>query len=335
MSIIQITKSGAECLGTDDNIKSMHAELVKQCCIKLPSLLEPRFLKHIQNKINQAEFFTLSHYDSGNAAVDLRMKNNSTHNLLHGLINEKQFLNLIEKITGCNEIKYFRGRVYRMIPGHGHYDDWHTDVAGDRVLTMSINLSTDIYSGGILQIRDKKTKNIICEVSNTVPGDAMIFPISSNLEHMITNTEGNIPKTAFAGWFSSKIDYKSFTQKKSLQLPENINETSLVHENLILVALKGLLCEEVDEKHFIFNPIYENGFELNPLGAAVWDLLQKPITPEKIQKHILREYEADPRQCKYDILNLLNEMATNGLIVIIDNENTKSYAESRLAGLTK
>ena len=96
------------------------------------------------------------------------------------------------------------GRVYRMIPGSGHYDSWHSDMIGHRMIGMSINLSPEPYSGGVFQLRERDSEQILYEVANTGLGDAILFRLADHLQHRITDVDGTIPKTAFAGWFQSE-----------------------------------------------------------------------------------------------------------------------------------
>lgn len=53
----------------------------------------------------------------------------------------------------------------------------------------------------MLQIAERDSKRILAEVANTGYGDAVIFEISEDLEHRVTEVEPGPDKTAFAGWF--------------------------------------------------------------------------------------------------------------------------------------
>jgi hypothetical protein len=139
-------------------------------------------------------------------------------NLMHLLTNDPTFFQLIQRITGCGRIGCFTGRVYRMMQGCGHYDSWHDDVTEDRMLAMSINLSSGTYSGGILQIRDSNSHRLIHQVANVGFGDGIIFRIASSLEHRVTLVDGTAPKTAFAGWFRSQTDFLSLLRNESSEL---------------------------------------------------------------------------------------------------------------------
>ena len=67
---------------------------------------------------------------------------------------------------------------------------------------MSINLEPIPYAGGVLQIRLRQSEEIIEEVDNVGPGDAILFRIDGALQHRATPVTSGV-KTAFAGWFRS------------------------------------------------------------------------------------------------------------------------------------
>ncbi len=139
-------------------------------------------------------------------------ENQAVHMLLF-LANHPQLFQLIRQITGCGAIGCFSGRVYRMVPGSQHYDSWHSDMIDHRMIGMSINLSPKVYSGGIFQMRDRDSRQIIHETANTGFADGIIFRLSTQLQHRITEVEGSVPKTAFAGWFQSDPDFHAVLRK--------------------------------------------------------------------------------------------------------------------------
>jgi hypothetical protein len=312
---IKLTKSETVFLGNEKDLGRMREGFSDNLYIKLPGILPKELLEEIQHNVEKAEYYTLDHGDAG---LDLRMYNNSTHELLHVLVNDRKLLDLVGKITKNNKLKYFSGRVYKMIPGGGHYDSWHTDISWHRVLTLSINLSTEAYSGGVLRIRDRKTKQIIQEVSNTVPGDGILFPISTHLEHMVTNVEGAIPKIAFAGWFNSEIPYESFFRTKNNSLDNDFtsNISSKITYNSKVCARDGLLFENLNDCPFIFDPTTETAYGLDSLGVFIWDLISKPRTIKEIGDVVLRNYETERKQCERDILLFLKKLECFELIDI-------------------
>ena len=201
--MIQLTRSGTVISTSTDDIARMRAEFDRQQCAKLPKLFEPDLLQLLQRQIEGATFYRRVHgrQDSTTAPVELCMEGNATSGLLLFLVSGDEFFRAIEQITGCDPIGHFDGRVYRMHPNSDHYDQWHTDAAGDRMIAMSVNLGTEVYEGGVLQIRERPSKRMIHEVWNDGIGDAIIFRVAPHLEHRVSNIEGSVPRTAYAGWF--------------------------------------------------------------------------------------------------------------------------------------
>ena len=95
-----------------------------------------------------------------------------------------------------------------MLPSSAHYDSWHDDINADegRILGMSVNLSPVRFAGGAFELRGRESKNMVYRHENTGPGDALIFRLSPRLQHRVTDVVGDVPKTAFAGWFRSEPD---------------------------------------------------------------------------------------------------------------------------------
>jgi hypothetical protein len=213
--MIQLTRTETVFSGPALDLESLRSRFDREHCIQLPSLLEPGLLQFVQRKLGQVRFNRTIHEGVG---VELLMADDLVLNLLFFLINNPKFLQIIKTITSCCKIRGFTGRVYRMMPGNDHYDLWHHDMVEDRLVAMSINLSSEIYSGGILQIRDKYSQRIVHEVANIGCGDAIVFRLARSLEHRITNVEGAVPKTAFAGWFRSETDFLSLLKKEPVEL---------------------------------------------------------------------------------------------------------------------
>jgi hypothetical protein len=109
-----------------------------------------------------------------------------------------------------------------MVPAEGHYDSWHDDIEDGivtgiedewtphgRLVALSLNLSDAAYEGGALLLRDKVTEQTLSEVRNIGLGDAIMFRLAQHLEHRVADVVGDVPKTAFAGWFHRRPEYES------------------------------------------------------------------------------------------------------------------------------
>ena len=193
--MIQLTKSG---IAGTANCEELAQEFERSHVFRLPGLLHPGLLQTVSPLLKSCSWSSSIHQD---IAIEENPVEPASTAILQFAINSPDFLNFMRKVTRCEEIKWFQGRVYRMAAQH--YDSWHGDVGGspDRLIGMSINLGLEPYEGGVFHLRERKSCRPICALSNTGPGDGICFRLSRNLEHMVTPVSDGVPKTAFAGWF--------------------------------------------------------------------------------------------------------------------------------------
>lgn len=204
--LIQLTRDKIIIRGSKANLASLKSVFLAQRWLRLPQFASPEILRLVQSGLSENAFQTRIHEGIGR---ELATGADAGWSLLTVLFNDLALFETMREITGCQEIQCFTGRIYRMNSGSDHYDSWHDDVAGHRLVAMSLNLAEEPHQGGVLQIRDRATRQILAEVDNTIYGDAIIFDISPDLQHRVTSVVGAVPRTAFAGWFRS---YPSFRQ---------------------------------------------------------------------------------------------------------------------------
>lgn len=201
--MIQLTRRGA--VADDADLAVLRRTFAEQHCARLTGLLEPALTAGIQAQMARGRFQEFAH---GSVATELRLDDGVCTGLLHFLVNDPRLIRLVESISGCREITAFAGRVYRRFPGGAHRDSWHGDVADPRrLIGMSVNLSAQAYQGGVFEIRDVDSQRPLAELPNVGIGDAILFRLSPALEHRVTDVVGDAPKTAFAGWFFTSLDF--------------------------------------------------------------------------------------------------------------------------------
>jgi hypothetical protein len=201
--MIQLTRSGTTFSGEVENLTRLRAKFRQTHFLRLHQLIQPELLKQVVCSIEKAQFKPA--IDAG-IATELRLENNPALHILQFLANDRRLFQIIDSITDCGRIGCFAGRIYRFVPGLGHYDSWHRDLTESRMIAMSINLSPQPYAGGILQLYDD-TSGQIQGITNTGFGDGILFRIAPQLRHRITEVSGTTAKTAFAGWFQSTPDF--------------------------------------------------------------------------------------------------------------------------------
>jgi hypothetical protein len=201
--MIQVTRCGTEISSSTEVLEDLRSQFEQRHWFLLPRLIEPELLDLIQQEIDRGEFRERIH-DGINSNKELCLTASAALAGLIFLINDEKLFRLIQEITHCDPINSFDGRVYRIVPEQGHHDSWHNDIGEERLVAMSINLSREVFEGGVLQIRQRDSEKILSESANTGSGDAVIFRLGTAFEHRISNVQGDASKTAFAGWFKAK-----------------------------------------------------------------------------------------------------------------------------------
>ena len=86
-------------------------------------------------------------------------------------------------------------------------------------------------------------------------------------------------------------------------------------QTTVIVSSQQISCPLGDEAAILNmkNSVY---YGMNPVGATVWNLLKQPKTIAEIRDAIIEEYEVEEKRCEQDLLTLLEEMRSEGLIEV-------------------
>jgi 2-oxoglutarate-Fe(II)-dependent oxygenase superfamily protein len=205
--MIQLTRQGLNFTGVEKDLDALRREFDRRHFLLLENFLHPEVVSLLLPMIRTATFRP-KHYD--HVGSELQMDANVALHVLSFLTNDLKLFDLVQKITSCGPVGCFRGRVYKLIHDPAHILDWHNDFnEPGRLIAMSLNLSMAPFRGGILQIRQVRGSRIVSEVANTGFGNAVIFRLSPDLEHQVTQVQGDAPRISFAGWFRSDPDIRT------------------------------------------------------------------------------------------------------------------------------
>ena len=95
---------------------------------------------------------------------------------------------------------------------------------------------------------------------------------------------------------------------------DNVNNKGEISLGSVFVAVQDQVSTNLEDEAVILH--LKNGvyYGLNPVGARIWSFLQEPHTVGEIRNMILEEFEVEPQRCEQDLLKLLKELLSNGLI---------------------
>ncbi|HXQ27320.1 MAG TPA: PqqD family protein [Candidatus Acidoferrales bacterium] len=85
--------------------------------------------------------------------------------------------------------------------------------------------------------------------------------------------------------------------------------------SIVIAAPEQVSCPLGEEAAILNlkNTVY---YGLNPVGARVWSLLQKPRSVGELRDALLDEYDVEAERCERDLLDLLETMRGEGLIQV-------------------
>jgi 2OG-Fe(II) oxygenase superfamily len=211
--MMRLTRRGAVC-DPPAAAKTAHARFDREHALHLPGLLDRELQSIVMSELERAEFSPRGY----GVGWELTMAPNRVCDVFHFLLNQRDIFSWVRDLAGCAPIGCFLGRGYQMLPGE-HSFAWHDDLADDsaqesgRMAALSINLSPEAFCGGQLQIRERKSKQIVFRAPPLAWGDGLLFRIAGSIEHCVTPVEGTNPKTAFVGWFQKRPRF--FAQLRS------------------------------------------------------------------------------------------------------------------------
>ena len=93
---------------------------------------------------------------------------------------------------------------------------------------------------------------------------------------------------------------------------ENISLATVVR------ASRDQVHAEVEDECVILH--LKNGvyYGLDPVGTRIWQLIQQPTSVSEVVDTVLAEFEVEREQCGRDTLKLLNELAAENLIEVLN-----------------
>jgi len=134
--------------------------------------------------------------------------------LFQFLMNRPALFDVIRRVTGCDPIGNFVGRIHRTLAGSNHHIDWHGDNADHRLIGVTVNLGVGAHTGGAFQIRDIESARVLNEISNTRAGDAFLFRIGPGYQHRLLPVEIGT-RTVGVGWVRSEPSWNTFARSFS------------------------------------------------------------------------------------------------------------------------
>lgn len=82
----------------------------------------------------------------------------------------------------------------------------------------------------------------------------------------------------------------------------------------VVVVTKDQVSCALGEESAILNMKNSVYYGLNSVGTCVWNLLKQPKSVGQVRDAVLAEYEVEPQRWEHDLLELLEQLRSEGLI---------------------
>ncbi len=84
----------------------------------------------------------------------------------------------------------------------------------------------------------------------------------------------------------------------------------------IVNASKEGLWRSIDREVAILNLRNSTYYGLDPVGAYVWSLMQRPRSVRELRDEVLGKFKVDQQRCERELLDLLQTLHNEGLIEV-------------------
>jgi hypothetical protein len=86
-------------------------------------------------------------------------------------------------------------------------------------------------------------------------------------------------------------------------------------QSIVKVKKEGL-WRSIDREIAILNLQNSIYYGLDPVGAYVWSLMQRPTSVRELRDAMLEKYEVDEQRCERELLDLLRMLRSEGLVEV-------------------
>jgi hypothetical protein len=86
---------------------------------------------------------------------------------------------------------------------------------------------------------------------------------------------------------------------------------------MALVRRKGdWLSAMVGDELVMMSAERGNYLGLSPVGARIWELIEKPLETDELCAKLLAEFDVDAETCRTEVMQFLEELAGNGAVEV-------------------
>ena len=91
---------------------------------------------------------------------------------------------------------------------------------------------------------------------------------------------------------------------------------SAITLNTVISRAEGFTTAPVQNELMMLNIEQGAYYSLDPIAAEIWNMLENPAGVGEIITQLIKRYDVTQEQCQADVLTFLEEMSSNGMILL-------------------
>lgn len=97
-----------------------------------------------------------------------------------------------------------------------------------------------------------------------------------------------------------------------------LTDPPICTDSIVVATPEQVSCALGEERVILGlrNSVY---YGVNSVAASIWELLQRQRAVSELRDAVLEEYEVEPERCERELLGLLEQMRSEGLIQVVDS----------------
>ncbi len=94
-------------------------------------------------------------------------------------------------------------------------------------------------------------------------------------------------------------------------------KTKITTDSTVIAVPDQVSCQ-LERESVILHLKTQTYYGLNEAGSTIWKALETPTSVSSLVALLVREFDVTPEACEGDVLQLLSEMASAGLIKVLN-----------------
>lgn len=92
----------------------------------------------------------------------------------------------------------------------------------------------------------------------------------------------------------------------------------MIKSDSLVVALENQLSTRLGDETVVLGLGEGVYYGLDAVGTTVWELLREPTPVAELVEAVVREYDVEAERCERDLLELLEQLRSHGLVAVVD-----------------